>query len=57
MISRREESARGHVRAHAGMMFVLGLSAACWIAEFGLLEIARDPPRLNRQPKRLAPPS
>jgi hypothetical protein len=30
------------------MMFVLGLSAACWIWEFGLLEIARDPPRLNR---------
>jgi uncharacterized protein involved in response to NO len=37
-------------------MVLLALSAACWIAAFGLFEIAYGPMLLNARPTRSDPP-
>jgi uncharacterized protein involved in response to NO len=37
------------------MMILLGLSAACWIAAFGLFEVVYGPMLLTRQPTRSGP--
>ena len=38
------------------MMILLGLSATCWSAAFGLFEIVYGPMLLTRQPARSGPP-
>ena len=37
------------------MMILLALSAACWMAAFGLFEIVYGPMLLTRQPTRSGP--